>query len=147
MSTCSGRGNVLEDANMRNKIIPYNPKLKEYARKLRKAGVLSEVILWKEIRRKALGVEFHRQVPIDNYIVDFYCHEIMLAIEVDGSIHELEEVKLNDQQRQKRLEQLGVKFIRFTDFDVKHNPEFVLKGLKARVEELSNLSLQRRSTC
>lgn len=124
---------------MKNKLIPYNPHLKEYARKLRKAGVLSEVILWKAIRRKSLGVEFHRQVPIDNYIVDFYCHELMLVIEVDGSIHELEDVKLNDIKRQKRLESLGVKFIRFQDFDVKHNLEFVLRDLRALVEELKNI--------
>jgi very-short-patch-repair endonuclease len=124
---------------MKNKLIPYNPHLKKYARKLRKAGVLSEVILWKAIRRKSLGVEFHRQVPIDNYIVDFYCHELMLVIEVDGSIHELEDVKLNDSVRQKRLESFGIKFIRFEDFDVKHNLEFVLRDLRAMVEGLKDI--------
>jgi very-short-patch-repair endonuclease len=124
---------------MKNKLIPYNPRLKEYARKLRKAGVLSEVILWKEIRRKSLGVEFHRQVPIDNYIVDFYCHELMLVIEVDGSIHELEDVKMNDSVRQKILESFGIMFIRFEDFDVKHNLEFVLRDLRAMVEGLKDI--------
>jgi very-short-patch-repair endonuclease len=121
---------------MRNKIIPYNPYLKAYARKLRKAGNLSEVLLWKEIRRKKLGVEFHRQVPIDDYIVDFYCHELFLAIEVDGSIHDLEDVKLNDIKRQNELEKLGVKFIRFENFDVKNNLEFVIRDLKKKVHEL-----------
>ncbi len=124
---------------MKNKIIHYNPRLKEYARKLRKAGVLSEVILWKEIKGKKLSVEFHRQVPIDEYIVDFYCHEIMLAIEVDGSIHEEEEVKLNDEKRQMRLETLGVKFIRFQNLDVKNNLEFVLDDLKKKVDELKRV--------
>ncbi|HWY09808.1 MAG TPA: endonuclease domain-containing protein [Bacteroidia bacterium] len=124
---------------MKNKLIPYNPRLKEYARKLRKAGNLSEVILWKEIKRKALGVEFHRQVPIDDYIVDFYCHELMLAIEVDGSIHELKDIKLNDIKRQNELEKLGVKFIRFKDFDVKNNLEFVLRALKKKVEDLKSI--------
>lgn len=122
---------------MRNKIIPYNPKLKEYARQLRKARVLSEVILWKEIKNRALNVEFHRQVPIDEYIVDFYCHELMLAIEIDGSIHEVEVVKINDARRQKKLESFGVKFIRFTDFEVKNNLEFVLRDLERKVMELS----------
>ncbi len=124
---------------MKNIIIPYNPRLKEYARKLRKAGNLSEVILWKEIKKKSLGLEFHRQVPIDNYIVDFYCHELMLAIEVDGSIHELENMKLNDIERQKRLESFGIKFIRFEDFDVKNNLEIVLSDLRAKVEELKDI--------
>jgi len=86
-----------------------------------------------------MGVEFHRQVPIDNYIVDFYCHELFLAIEVDGSIHELEEVKRNDAIRQSRLESLGVQFIRFEDFDVKNNLEIVLNELRAKICELKDI--------
>jgi len=73
---------------MKNKIIPYNPKLKELARELRKNSTLSEVLLWLKIKGKVMGVEFHRQVPIDNFIVDFYCHELMLAIEIEGSSHD-----------------------------------------------------------
>jgi len=53
-------------------LLSYNPKLKQIARKLRKQGILSEVLLWKELKgKKLLGYDFHRQVPIDNYIVDF----------------------------------------------------------------------------
>lgn len=73
---------------MSNKIIPYKPELKFFARQLRKNSTLSEVLLWNKIRKRALGVQFHRQVPMLDYIVDFYCHEIGLAIEVDGKIHE-----------------------------------------------------------
>ncbi len=124
---------------MKNKLILYNPLLKEYARKLRKAGNLSEVLLWKEIKRKRLGVEFHRQLPMVDYIVDFYCHEIMLAIEVDGNIHELDEVKLKYIKRQNELEKLGVVFIRFENFDVKNNLEFVIKNLKNKIEELKGV--------
>ena len=83
---------------MSNKIIPYNPKLKDFAQYLRNHSTASEITLWNHIRRKALGVEFHRQVPILGYIVDFYCHELALAIEVDGNIHEfnfLEEINTN----------------------------------------------------
>ena len=72
---------------MRTKIIPYNPKLKPLARKLRKNSTLSEILLWKQIKGKKLGCEFHRQVPINNYIVDFYCHELNLVIEIDGDSH------------------------------------------------------------
>lgn len=54
---------------MRNKIIPYHPELKFYARELRKKSTLCEVILWQKIRKRALGVQFHRQVPMLNYIV------------------------------------------------------------------------------
>ncbi|MBT0813133.1 DUF559 domain-containing protein [Litoribacter ruber] len=86
---------------MKNRILPYHPKLKALARELRKNSTLSEVLLWILIKNKALGVEFHRQVPIDNFIVDFYCHELMLAIEIDGNTHEYEEVAVNDTRRQR----------------------------------------------
>lgn len=76
-----------------NPIIPYKPELKELARELRKNPTYAEKILWQGIRRKQLGVEFHRQVPIDQFIVDFYCHEIKLAIEVNGISHNDPDVK------------------------------------------------------
>ena len=65
-----GRGRSKKEPPMPN-IIPYNPKLREFARYLRNNSTLSEVLLWKEIKNKALGVEFKRQVPILDYIVDF----------------------------------------------------------------------------
>lgn len=120
----------------RNKIIPYNPKLKMLARKLRKEMTLSEVLLWQEIRRKRLGVEFHRQVPIDQYIVDFYCHELFLAIEIDGSSHVFVDVQINDIERQERLESLGVRFIRFDDLDVKRNMQEVVRQLVVKIGQL-----------
>jgi len=121
---------------MPNKILPYNPKLKLLARKLRKQGILSEVLLWKQIKNKSFGVEFHRQVPIDNFIVDFYCHELMLAIEIDGITHLLEGADIRDANRQSKLELLGVKFIRFEDRAVKQNITFVLNALENKIEEL-----------
>ena len=118
---------------MKNKIILYNPKLKELARELRKNSTLSEVLLWLKIKGKTMGVEFHRQVPIDNFIVDFYCHELMLAIEIDGSSHD--EKQDYDQNRQLILENLGVRFIRFRDIDVKQRMGWVLEELMICVEE------------
>ncbi len=97
---------------------------------------LSEVLLWQEIRKKNLGIEFHRQVPIDNYIVDFYCHELMLAIEVDGSSHNFDEVYEKDIIRQQTLENLGVKFIRVDDIDVKKDVNNVLMELKGKIDKL-----------
>ena len=118
---------------MKNKIIPYNPKLKELARELRKSSTLSEVLLWLKIKGKTMGVEFHRQVPIDNFIVDFYCHELTLAIEIDGSSHD--DKQDYDQNRQTILENLGVKFIRFRDIDVKQQMAWVLEELMICVVE------------
>lgn len=119
---------------MRNKIIPYHPKLKEYARELRKNSTLSEVLLWKKIKNKALGVQFHRQVPIHKFIVDFYCHELQLAIEIDGSSHDNKYEY--DAKRQGILENLGVHFIRFTDKEVKKEMFSVLLALEAQIGEL-----------
>lgn len=119
---------------MRNKIIPYDPELRVYARQLRKNSTLSEIILWQKIRRRALGVQFHRQVPMLSYIVDFYCHEIGLAIEIDGTSHDNK--FFYDARRQGRLEAEGVKFIRFDDRDVKNNLSHVLDELKQTVKEL-----------
>ncbi|MBS9525612.1 DUF559 domain-containing protein [Litoribacter alkaliphilus] len=121
---------------MKNRILPYNPKLKALARELRKNSTLSEVLLWIQIKNKALGVEFHRQVPIDNFIVDFYCHELMLAIEIDGNTHEYEEVAVNDTRRQRILEMMGVRFLRLNDSFVKRDMNACLDIIWNKIEEL-----------
>ncbi len=121
---------------MRNKIIPYGRHLKPLARNLRKQGILAEVILWKQLKNKSLGVEFHRQVPIDAYIVDFYCHELKLAIEVDGSTHKLETAAANDLIRQSKLESLGLRVIRFQDADVRFNLVRVVESIEGEVQRL-----------
>jgi len=64
------------------KIIPYNPELVDLAKKLRNNMTLGEIALWREIKSKKLGVRFSRQIPIDRYIVDFYCKDPQLAIEI-----------------------------------------------------------------
>ncbi len=107
---------------MKKRIIPYNSKIKELARRLRKNGTLSEVLLWKHLKRKQmLGYDFDRQKPMGDYIVDFFCNELMLAIEIDGDTHNY--TGEEDQRRQANLEKLGIKFLRFTDGDVKRNVE------------------------
>lgn len=122
----------------RNTIIPYDPGLRRRARELRNNSTLGEVLLWKQIKGKQLKVGFHRQVPISHFIVDFYCHEIMLAIEVDGSIHNTIQQKAKDIERQYHLEQLGVHFIRINDADIKRNMDSVIRFLKHRIDELNN---------
>ena len=106
----------------KRKIIPYNRNLKEHARELRKNMTLGEVLLWNELKqRKIHGFDFDRQRCIDNFIVDFYCKDLMLAIEVDGSIHDLEENKRKDIYRQNKLEEFGISFLRFRDEDVRND--------------------------
>ena len=120
--------------DMRRKIIPYNPKLKQLARNLRNNSTLSEVLLWRVLKGKQLkGFDFHRQKPVGNFIVDFFCTELLLAIEIDGSTHD--EKMEQDYIRQKQLESLGVRFLRFTDSDVKRN----LQGVVMTIEDWINI--------
>ena len=120
---------------MKNKIIPYHPELKLLARQLRKNSTLPEVLLWQNIKQRAYGVQFHRQVPMLKYIVDFYCHEIGLVIEIDGSSHDHN--YLNDAKRQKELEVYGVTFLRFSNEDVKKNMFSVLLVIEETVKALT----------
>ncbi|WP_299109184.1 endonuclease domain-containing protein [uncultured Winogradskyella sp.] len=120
---------------MKNKIIPYNPKLKLLARQLRKNSTLPEVLLWQNIKQRAYGVQFHRQVPMLNYIADFYCHEIGLVIEIDGDSHD--HSFLYDAKRQGELEAYGVSFLRFSNEEVKKNMFSVLLVIEEKVKELT----------
>ena len=120
---------------MRNPIIPYNPKLKQLARDLRNNSTLSEVLLWKKIKNKSLGGEFHRQIPINEFIVDFYCHELKLAIEIDGESHNYKYEY--DLSRQAILENYGISFVRFTDLEVKQNMSNVIRTLEFKITELT----------
>ncbi|MDA0196238.1 MAG: endonuclease domain-containing protein [Bacteroidetes bacterium] len=115
----------------KRKIIPYNPKLKLLARNLRKNMTLGEVLLWNELRNKQmLGFDFDRQRPIDEFIVDFYCKDLMLAIEVDGDSHNHEDSVKYDLKRQIRLEKLGIHFLRFDDIEVKTRMGNVLEEIE-----------------
>lgn len=115
---------------MPNKILPYNPELKSLARKLRKNMTFGEVLLWQEIRDKKLGIQFHRQVPVLRYIIDFFCHELLLAIEIDGSSHDHPEVAVNDFERQKELENEGIQFLRFEEKEVRKNPDEIVEVIE-----------------
>ena len=122
---------------MADNVIPYNPKLVPLARKLRNKSTLSEVLLWKRLRNKQLmGYDFDRQKPIGNYIVDFYCKELMLAIEIDGNSHDLKPEE--DARRQKEIEQFGVTVIRFDDGAVRRHMIQVLEELQWQICQLEN---------
>jgi very-short-patch-repair endonuclease len=117
-------------------IIPYNPKLKELARELRNNSTQSEIKLWQFLRNKQMhGYDFHRQKPIDNFILDFYCHELMLGIELDGYSHTLEEVYEKDLVKQKKLNELGIHILRFDDREVMDDIDNVLRTIEGYIEE------------
>jgi len=95
---------------------------------------LSEVLLWKELKNKNIqGFDFDRQRPIGNYIVDFYCKELSLAIEIDGDTH-IYRYDYDD-ERQIELEKLGVHFLRFEDIEVKKNIMNVLIVIEDWIEK------------
>ncbi|GAB2545703.1 endonuclease domain-containing protein [Rufibacter soli] len=118
---------------MPNRIIPYRPDLKEKARQLRKNSTLAEILLWEEFKDKRLGYQFHRQVPMLNYIVDFYSHELRLAIEVDGDSHN-DKVEY-DQQWEQELEAYGITVLRFEDIGVKRRMAYVMQEIYLWIEE------------
>ncbi len=114
--------------------LPYNPKLKPLLYGKRKAGILSEVIFWKQVRAKSFyNIDFDRQRIIGNYIVDFYVKKLGLIIEIDGWSHDVK--KDYDEIRQKYLESLGLKIFRATDFDVKNNLGRLMKYLEDFIVE------------
>ena len=107
--------------------LPYNRTLKEFSRDLRSHSTLSEILLWQKLRASQFrGYAFNRQKPLGNYIVDFYCRKLDLVIEIDGNSHEYEEAVVEDRKRQQILEELGVFFLRFSDWEVKNAMSFVL---------------------
>ena len=124
-------------ANYKNKIIPYRKDLRDKARELRNHSTLAEILLWQQLQhRQLLSYQFHRQVPMLNYIVDFYCHELLLAIEVDGNTHEY---KVGyDTIRQREIEAYGVSFLRFDDKEVKQNIKWVLNEIYYWITERQN---------
>lgn len=120
----------------RNKIIPYQKNLKFLARQLRNNSTKAEFAFWQIVKNRQLGVQFHRQVPIDKFIVDFYCHEHLLAIELDGNSHFSDENKLKDSERDKILNKSGVEILRFTDSQIFDDTENVINSVKEKIIEL-----------
>ena len=105
----------------------FNPlKLKTTRKELRKNITEPEKLLWQRIRNKSLGTKFRRQHGIGRYIVDFYCQEYALIIELDGDSHFTEEAQSYDQQRDLFMKNLGIETLRFTNQNVMKNIEGVL---------------------
>ena len=118
----------------RRKIIPYNPNLKELARKLRNDSTFTEIMMWNYLKGEQMrGYDFDRQKPIDNFIVDFYCKDLRLAIEIDGESHygNLE----RDIKKDRRLNELGVTVLRFDDMDVRYQLDEVLEKIGKWIDE------------
>ena len=122
--------------------INYHPKLKELARKLRNKSTKSEIKLWQFLKsKKMMGYDFHRQKPIGNFILDFFCNKLKLAIELDGYTHTFEEIAEKDALRQERLKELGITVLRFCDEDVMKNTDGVLQVIRCFIEDYEKRKL------
>ncbi|ROI07169.1 DUF559 domain-containing protein [Kaistella haifensis] len=109
--------------------LPYNSHLKKMLQEKRKAGILCEVLFWKQVhRRKFHGIDFDRQRIIGNYIVDFYVKSLGLVVEIDGWSHDVK--KEYDEKRQHYLESIGLKVFRISNHDILQNTAVVMKDLE-----------------
>jgi len=107
------------------------PEIFDRAQELRKQMTEAEKKLWKRLRnRKFEGLKFRRQHPINRFVVDFYCHEKLLVVELDGGIHNEISVKERDEGREGELKNFGLKIVRFTNLEVLNDMSIVLQKLK-----------------
>jgi very-short-patch-repair endonuclease len=112
-------------------------KTEQRAKALRKDSTSAEKLLWKILRNREIKkLKFRRQHPIGHFILDFYCHELRLGIELDGDIHEIDFVKKHDNKRQAILRKLGITIIRFDNEIILSNPDSTLKEIQKLVEIL-----------
>jgi very-short-patch-repair endonuclease len=103
-------------------MLPYKTTLKPFARNLRSNLTDPEKILWSRLRRKQmLGLQFYRQKPIAGYIVDFYCAEAKLVVELDGDSHYQEDAQAYDHIRDECMRSMGLQIMRFSNTDVIKN--------------------------
>jgi very-short-patch-repair endonuclease len=107
---------------------------------LRKNMTLSEILLWKKLKdRKIFKTKFRKQHPVGMFIVDFYCHEYKLIIEVDGEIHNDKETGEYDLGRTAEFNKFGLKVIRFTNDEVIFNIDSVITRILRVITELTPL--------
>jgi imidazole glycerol-phosphate synthase subunit HisF len=112
--------------------------LYQNARELRNNATHAEELLWGYLKTKPLGFKFRRQHPYSLYILDFYCHSLKLVFEVDGSIHNIPEVKENDAVRQNLLEKDGLKVIRYRNEKIISSLEIVIKEIDSLIIKMND---------
>jgi very-short-patch-repair endonuclease len=120
-----------------------HPAIRQFARELRQPQTPAETTLWRYLRNRNLEYKFRRQHPIEFFIIDFYCAEAKLLIEIDGESHFQKAQMEYDQARTGYLETLGYKVIRFTNDDVRYNINTVvtriIEQVETRIKELEKV--------
>ena len=110
--------------------------LKDRRKNLRKFQTKPEWVLWQKIRNKKLEVKFRRQFNIDHYIVDFYCHELKLIIELDGWSHAGEENRDYDKRRDSYLKSKGYYILRYQNIQIKNELDAVVQDILNHIDKL-----------
>ena len=114
---------------------------KEKRRKLRRYSTQAEQLVWNFLRnRQLLGYKFRRQYSVDQYVTDYYCSEIKLAVELDGASHNAIEQNKYDIKRQKELEAFGIKFVRISDDELFSNPNKAFEKIEDAIKNLTAIS-------
>ncbi len=104
------------------------------AKRLRRDMSLPEIVLWRELRKRQWGMHFRKQHPIGPSVLDFYCSEHRLCIEVDGYVHDLPEQAAHDQHRDAWLREQGIRVLRLAAADVLNDRE--LEGCLLLIEAI-----------
>ena len=118
-----------------------NSQLLQFAKAMRHAATDAENLLWQQLRAKRfMALKFRRQQVIELYIVDFYCYEIGLVIELDGSQYGMDDAIEYDAERTKFLEALGLTVVRYWNYDVLGRTVVVLEDLWRVCFELKSKS-------
>lgn len=118
------------------------PEIFENAKDLRKNVTEAEKALWEAVRSRRLdGLKFRRQHPVKQFILDFYCHQYLLGIEIDGSVHENDDAKEYDLNRTAELENLGLTLLRFKNKEVLTDLPKVITEIRNKVVQLKNSSI------
>ena len=119
--------------------------LKVPARNLRNGMTDAERLLWSKIKgRQVSGTRWYRQKPFGDFILDFYCHEAKLVIEVDGGQHFEEKGRLADKARDEKLGQMGFRVLRFGNNEVFQNIDGVLMAIQEEIQKSLPTSLLKR---
>ena len=120
-----------------------DPLIFSKARELRNKLTPAEQTFWLRLKENFPEYKFRRQHPISIYIADFYCHKLKLVIEIDGSIHDSKEAKLDDEKRQKTLEALNLTVIRFTNEQIRSGAEKIIEIISSTI---AKLTLHKKTT-
>jgi very-short-patch-repair endonuclease len=113
--------------------------VKERRRALRKNMPLAEKLLWAKLRSKSVnGYKFRRQYSVEKYVIDFYCPQLKLAVEIDGESHFIEGAEDADRNRQSEIEQFGITFLRFTNIDIYENLDAVLSTIAGYAKTITS---------